>query len=504
MTDPQIDRLDIARFGGAVTQWMVLGTVNNTAGVTFSDDYMDADLNEAADLDVFQPFPTLDTPKLGTCNVVGTRVTWVSGDLFNVNWAPGTAIKIAGIDRILYARPYSTTVLEIVEGMPNQAGAVFEVKSGTLLSQPLPCLWGPYDNRLLACGDAYQPGVLFYTKGNDPDSASESGWIEVTSPSEALMNGCMFDGYAWVFSSERLFRIYPSTSAVISPTEIAATGGISLIYSIVEVPNSKGLFARWAMAVGPRIYFLGRDGIYETVGAEPRSLTERDLYMLFPHEGQVGTSVTLGGQTITPPDMSHPESLRLHYYDGHLYFDYVDTLGARKSLVYNTVLGVWSVDTYSFGAVTHYGEEGANVHSLLVGAANGYLFQAGGSQDNGMDFASEVRMALVSDLDDFLHLGEAVIGVMADDDFSFIVRADGTDHTHTVVPTVPGAYEKVYVRLQAIKGKFFEFSLTSAKPFRLFMRDCKVEMKPWGVAGGYADFLPFADLHRETPIGVQT
>jgi hypothetical protein len=113
-------------------------------------------------------------------------------------------------------------------------------------------------------------------------------------------------------------------------------------------------------------------------------------------------------------------------------------------------------------------------------------------------------MARVSDLDDFLHLGEAVIGIMADGNYSFVVRADGVDHTHTVTPTVAGAYEKTYVRLEAIKGKFFEFSLTSTKPFRLFTRDCKVEMKPWGVAGGYADFLPFADLRRETPIGVST
>ena len=161
----------------------------------------------------------------------------------------------------------------------------------------------------------------------------------------------------------------------------------------MEVPNSKGLFNRWALAVGPSIYFLSRDGIYSTEGSSVKSLTDGALRPLFPHEGQSGKSFT----GIRTPDMDvDPTKLRLSWYDDYLYFDYVDASSDHATLVWSLELGGWFYDEYpDTQAVTvHYGEEGDSIHSLLVGTDHiltdvggrrGALAQVAGTSDLGKD-----------------------------------------------------------------------------------------------------------------------
>ncbi len=307
--DPQVDTLDVYRWGGTIPQWTFVGSTPNSLVPEYVDLLSDTDIQSAQQLslDNLQPFPTIDLPRSGVVNVTGTTVTQVSGDSFNPAWAQGTQININGIFFTLFAQPSSSTRLEIVENGGTQTAVPYYINDATLLGQPLPAFWGPYSQGTalygFACGDKYQPGVLFLTNGNDFDSASDILQIEVTPPSEPLMNGCMYNGIAYLLSSDRMFSLYPSfgNSYVISAGSLLPAEGTNLFVPL-EIPNGRGLFARYALCVGTKITFRARDGIYQTTGGEPENITYAELSLLFPHDGQPGVPVTVGTFTIYPPD----------------------------------------------------------------------------------------------------------------------------------------------------------------------------------------------------------
>src|SRR5205823_1347562 len=148
---------------------------------------------------------------------------------------------------------------------------------------------------------------------------------------------------------------------------------------------------RWFFCSGGGFMFWGdRDGIYRSQGGEAESLTDQDLYLLFPHSGVAGTAVDLGSVVFTPPDFSQTSALRLSYADQHLFFDYIDTNGAKQTLVYSLVSGFWSLDSYVVPARIHYGEEGPSVHSILLGGDDGNIWQLSGATDGGTAFTSEL------------------------------------------------------------------------------------------------------------------
>jgi len=363
--DAQVDKVDWYRFGGSLTDWIYLGTGPNT-GVVFNDDFPDDAIasNPRIDFGKFQPFPLSDIPRTGTCNVSGTSVSRTGGDTFNVNWAAGSQVIVNGVPATIY-RVISTILLETVENLGTLGGVSFFIPDALIQGQPLPAMWGPFGEGIggvfmFACGAPNEPGTLLWTNGNDPDSADEKNRVEITSPSEPLMNGCVYDGRAYVWSTQRMWAV----SMEPDPLTNRLTARPN------EIPNGKGLFARFALAVGPKMWFIAQDGIYETVGAEPQLITS-DLYPLFPHDGQPGAAVN----GISPPDFSQPNSMDLNYADGMLYYDFVDLVGMRHTLVYNTLLSGWSYDAYTPMACTHYQEEGRGVRSVLLGGSDGRLYQ---------------------------------------------------------------------------------------------------------------------------------
>ena len=382
-SDSQVDVLDVYRFGGVLLGWTYIGTAENSATPSFTDEFSQLEIanSDRLEFDNFQPFSTIDSPKEGTVDVVGTSVTHVSGDLFNVEWARGSIITIDGVPHLLYNQPTSTTRLELIETAGTKTAVKFRLEQPTLLGQPMPVMWGPLAGEtagfLFACGDDQQPGIVFITKGNQPDSAPETFQVELTSPSEPLMNGVVYDGRSYVFSSERLFALYPSF-------------GAANVFTPREVPNGKGLFSRWMLAVGPSMWFGSKDGIYEIGSGGLRSITDQDLYEFFPGEGRSPRSVTIAGVTIPPPDFSQTSDLRLSYYDNYLYFDFVDTSANRRTLVYDIRTRGWFYDTYTPGVVTHFGEEGLGINSLLLGADDGKVYQASGVNDNGTAIAGRI------------------------------------------------------------------------------------------------------------------
>lgn len=664
------DTLDIFRWGGSLLQWTYVGNCPNGATPQFFDDLSDTDIanNPLLDVDVFQPFPTIDLPRSGICTVAGTKLTRVSGDILNTRWYPGTQININGTYYSLYAQPPGDGTLELVENAgtqgfsfpnagPNVAGAgantgagtawtnpnnitqnvtfatvalgltfskedigsgfgfaipggatilgievsftgeqslagnpaafftaiikkagvtvagesfggiptgptlitlggptdlwgstwtpadinnanfgfsilasnalgsgastfsirnaqitvfyqltsgvPFFINQATLLAQPLYAFWGPYAEGsasfFFGCGDPYQPGVLFITNGNNPDAASDTLQIGVCSPSEPLVNGCMKDGIPFVWSSDRFYKLNPNLgSAVTSPT-ILDPSAVQLFvpYKVSE----NGLFAPWAFCAGDLIYYLGKDGIYGSNGASSASITDEDLYFLFPHDGQPGQQVTVGSLIFFPPDMTQTAKLRLSFVDGHLYFDYQDTNGTQRTLVYNPSRNVWGQDNYNPGVgvniLTHYADEGKGVHGMILGGNDGLAYIMSGVNDNGNPIPCDIFMPTLSEreggyemfYDGFLGLQALAAGIM-----NLIIIIDGAQSVVSLPVTTE--YRKPRVVLNPIKGKLTAFSISSVFPFTLFQRDCEFQCGLWGRDGAMEKINPFANLRR--------
>ena len=358
--DAQADLIDWFRYGGALTRWTYVMTA-----AALTDHSLDSaiDGQDAPEVS-FQPWPTSDLPRSGTCNVAGTAVTRVGGDNFNTSWAPGTLITVNGITTTLYASPTSTTLLHLTTNVGSGSAVAWSIREPLLLSQNLPALWGGMVQNVLfhfACGDPTDPGALHWTTGNNPDATSDAYWLAVTSGSEALQHGCVYDGVPFVFSTDQLYRIEPVFGA---PSMFRAT----------NTACGKGLWSRWAFAVAPEgIYFVTKDGIALTAfGAPAVSITDPDLTELFPHDGAAGKTVN----GIVPPDMTLTTRLRLSVVDRYLYFDYRNTSGQDRTLVYDRVAKTWTPDVYALSGIhCRLSEPGAQVEDHLLGAANGHLYQ---------------------------------------------------------------------------------------------------------------------------------
>jgi hypothetical protein len=229
-----------------------------------------------------------------------------------------TQIEIAGVLYTIRA-VYSTSALDLYESAAAAGAVTFRVPEPVLQAQPLPCFWGPIGNTFFACGDPTNPQRLYWTNLGSADDTSIVNWIDITTPSEPLMNGVLYNGRSYVWSSERFFQILPDKND---------ENGNPVSWTYVEVPNGKGLFGRWSFTgvqtpPGFILYFMAREGIYKTDGGAPVSITDEDMRPLFPNEGNLG--VTVNG--IAPPNVIAAQAAnhRLAYIDDYLYYDYVDT-----------------------------------------------------------------------------------------------------------------------------------------------------------------------------------
>ena len=375
--DPQVNKIDIYRFGNALENYTYVGTVPND-GSTFTDtlDDLIASANQTLEFDNFEPFPSIDLPRAGTVNVDSTTATatYVSGDQFNVRWLPGTDIVIGGVPFIADRRPASTTSW-IIPGVPTATGSTYEIAQPFLAQQCMRCEWGPTDNVafMFACGDPLRPGTLYFTKGNNPDSAPQTNSIEVTSPSEPLMNGCIVGGMSMVFSTDRAWLCYPNFFDALATVD----GTQGTPFTTNPSITNRGLYAKKGLCTdgGQTVYFISKDGIYKSIGGTgSTSITDADIYNLFPHEGEPATDVTYGntGVVLHKPDYAQPDEMELSFANGYLYFDYVDTGSTKRTLVFDPRIGGWCVDFYDHSVLTHSQEEG-NVVGTLMGCLDGTI-----------------------------------------------------------------------------------------------------------------------------------
>lgn len=373
-SDPQVDRIDLFRFGGGDDTWRLVGVYpNQTATVYDTVPVSMIRSNEEGRFDDFRPFPVLDSPKSGTCMVAGTSVVWASGDQFDTRWAPGAQIAIGGSVFTIYA-VRSAAFLELVESAGSHGNAQFSIAEPTLVGQTLPAVWmyggqetGTY---LFGVGDSKNPGTVRWTKGNDPDAASDEDYLEITSPSEPLMNGCEYAGQSVVLSTERVFGLRPDF----------ARGGKFVAHVLLPGP---GLFARYGLAATPYgLAWVSKRGIYLWGGAgDPKSITDDSLYPLFYGESVHG---------YLPVDLSDPDSIRLFYAWESLWFVYRDTGGAVRCMRFDFAHPGWFPYSFTPAGVCVYQEEGL-VNSVLVGSSGLYLLDPSASSDDGTAISCRVR-----------------------------------------------------------------------------------------------------------------
>lgn len=450
-TAPEVDKIDIERWGGALTTWIYVGTVANSSP-TFTDTIADDALAVNASLSEgdanFQPFPVRLTPKSGTtaANGVCGNVIKDVGTNFDTRWVKGTPIKVDGVQTAIN-RVLSTTTLELMDSLSNRTSVNWEIPQPVII-QPMPSMWGPYNGRFFACGDTNNPGTVYWTRGNNPDSTLESNYLEITATSEPLQGGCVFNGRCYTFSSEKLFLL----------EEIGANQ-----YVAVEVPGRNGLFSRWAMCAGERMWYLDKDGIYQTAGGDPINISDKSLRPLFAREGTSGQAVN----GFNPPKIQSGEeaNLRLSYYDGRLYFIYRDSANAYRMLSYTVFAqqeggneSGWWPDVYTPGLAYIYGEEGSGVHSLLAGGTDGKLYSIGGTSDNGTNIAWHVRTDAfdASDRRAPKLWGDLVID--ADPNNATVTTAVGYNNFATTLSIVPTTFTGAF-RNQAI------FDISSGSEF---------------------------------------
>lgn len=379
-SDAQVDKIDIERLGASNNEWHYVGTCQNSSP-TFTDDQLSAAvvINSPLETDTYQPFPLADFPVTVVVDVAGTSVKRVSGDSFNIQWARGTEIVIDGKVTSLYYSPQSTSRLYIADSLGALTSVTLTINQPILLGQPLPVLWGPFKDKLLGCGNSKATGTVYATKETDPDSAPLTYQWEVVSPTEIMMNGCLYDSRCFAFSDTRFFAVLPNASRVLD---------------FIEVPNGKGLFARWALAVGPKIWFLSSDGIYESDGGTPICISD-DIATMFPHGDTPGylSNGYYPVQLTNPGAGTQAQNLRLCYHKGFLIFDYIDTNAIQRTIVYNVAEKSWLPDKYFGdtvqGFVCHYSDQGMEAgdeQSILLGGSNfGFVHTHEGFLDEGLD-----------------------------------------------------------------------------------------------------------------------
>lgn len=378
-TDPQVDKIDFERFGAQNLAWNFIGEVSNSSP-TFADDQLSAaiEANGGLATDIFQPFPLADTPKSSTVTVAGTAIHRTAGDNFDVSWARGTEVYINGVLTELYASPTSTTLLHVADAMPSGTGITMTIPAPIKAGQPLPYMWGPFFNCMFACGNVLDAGSVYYTKPGDPDAAPDTNRIEVTSPSEVMVGGCVYDGRAYCWSDKRMFSIIPAFN---DPSQ----------FQFVVVPNGKGLWSPYAIAIGPRMWYLAADGIYESDGGTSVCISD-DIKMLFFQNDVPGFSAHgMDPIQMTKDGMgtSFIHRLRLTYHNDMVIFDYLDCHGVARSLAYDVHVKGWFPYLYFEGdegnnhVVFHASEQAVEASNLathlVAGTDQGFLCEAGAS-----------------------------------------------------------------------------------------------------------------------------
>lgn len=399
--DPQVGLVDFYRSDQGLDNFTYVGTIPNSTAATqgLNDTLSDLAIagNQILQFDNYEPFPSIDLPHSGGVTVGANGViTHTSGDLFNVRWLPGNIILLgspgnpAQIAWTLYNRPSSPTQLRVYTSIldpttgfpsfsypPTGAGQTYSISEATLAAQPSPAIWGPTPENQGSFYfglDPLNPGDLLWSKGNNFDSAPDTNRQFVTSPSEVLMNGAITSELSTVFSTERFWLIYPNFADAVA----TVTGVAGPQWTLIQAQATRGLYMRYALAaLGSMIAYRAKDCIAVSMGGGPEQSITDDIYNLFPHSGFTPQPVTIAGNTVYPPDDTRPSRQTLALTPSYLFYNYQDTTGTPRTLVYDLQAKGWTVDVYTFPVNLHLWTVGAPAR-LLTGCSDGTVRLMGG------------------------------------------------------------------------------------------------------------------------------
>lgn len=383
-TDPQVDTIDIYRMGGALENFTYVGSTPNTTP-TFTDTLTDAvaALNPILQFDNYEPFPSIDLPRAGVVNVAANgALTWVSGDVFNIRWLPGTIVLIAGVAYLLYNRPSDNHHMLVYTSTTDSDGIItfaypptgpaipYQIAEPDIAAEPSPVIWGPTPENagsFMFGLDPLNPGYLVWSMGNNFDSAPDTNRQEICAPSEALQNGTITSELATVFSTERFWLIFPNFSNAIA----AVTGTLGQQWIPIQAAATRGLYMRYAIAaLGSSIAWRAKDGIFLSKGGGPEQNISESIYNLFPHgDPEAPQPVQIGDQTVYPPDDTKPAAQTMAFIPGYIFYDYQDTTGTPRTLVYDVAAKGWSVDVTTPVANCH--ALPTEVNQILLGCVDG-------------------------------------------------------------------------------------------------------------------------------------
>ena len=296
------------------------------------------------------------------------------GVLISDNDATAAELRIDAVTIIIYANGLEDNVADVDLGSTLELDNDVPVSSVEVLERSLPRVWGPFDERVLGCGDPDRPESVYFSKRGQADQWPPQNHIETGDPGEALINGVIYNTRSFVFSKERMFELVPNI-----------VSGVTL--KPFPTPCGRGLIAPNGLVVSDAIYFVAKDGVYLTTGGEEQSLVDDSIKPLFPTQSGPGRDV--GGYEAI--DFTVLEDIELEWHNDELYFTYKGvTTGTRQTLIYDLVRRRWRAATWTPEVVTVYSEV-STVSSLLVGSSTGLYYEAQGNDDQGTAITASLR-----------------------------------------------------------------------------------------------------------------
>lgn len=237
----------------------------------------------------------------------------------------------------------------------------------TRLAQPCHTVFGPFLGKwLFALGDQYRPSYLYWCNAQTPDEWSPANTLEASAANEPLQAGLIFEGRAFLFTKNRMLVIYP-----------ALTGAAT--FTVLDTPCNVGLWNRRAFCVGPAIWFVGRNGIYETTGGEPINITEQSFVR------PIFNGQSVNGYGPVKFNTNNLAEMSLTWYDPYLYFLYMDTSDNYRQFRYHTGLKRWEPwqlpATMQLQCGLWCGSNLDRPNDLVFGAKDGWTYKLTGTAD---------------------------------------------------------------------------------------------------------------------------
>ena len=349
-------------------------------------------------------------------------------------------------------------------------------------------------NYAFAVGDPLRPGGMSWCKPSNLDAAPDTNYLDVTDPSEVLVNGAMSAGRAVLASIKRVWIVAPNFFNALA----TATGTVGSQFSLKATAIPRGLFIPRCIVVegGGNVFFRVDDGIHVSPGGgASKSITDETLYPLFAHEGSTPVAVTRNGVTIYPPNDALPDLQRFNEQNGYMYWDYQGLDGNPHTLTFDIGAMAWIWDISNPPSTCHTPNEGESIQGCLVGCADGTVRQY---LSSGAETVTGTVLTPAVGGKGFQHIGQMVVEYSSVQALalSFIVVDEGNGSyapQPVTLPATGGLTAKYFFKPSPNKWKLLAFQFQSTDPLlQVYSQGFICYLKNWGVQSEYQPTMPFA------------